>query len=246
MHGYCSDITRMFVVGDVDPEVRDAYDVLVAAQEAGVQAATVGTPCEEVDAATRAVIADAGYGEYFVHRTGHGIGTEAHEDPYVVAGNAHAARAGPRVQRGAGDLPPRSLRAAARGHRGRHRRGARAAEPRGTRSRDRRLTDAVRPRDPARAVGRRRPPLLLGHHPSTRAGHRVRLAAAHLLRRDGDPLGRVRRRRRRHRRAGPQRVHRAHGAGRGRRLRSSRTCDARPACRGSARRASAAPRGSRR
>ena len=87
MHGYCSDITRMFVVGDVDPEVRDAYDVLVAAQEVGVQAATVGTSCEAVDAATRAVIDDAGYGEYFVHRTGHGIGTEAHEDPYVVAGN---------------------------------------------------------------------------------------------------------------------------------------------------------------
>jgi Xaa-Pro aminopeptidase len=87
MQGYCSDITRMFVVGDVDPEVRDAYDVLVAAQEIGVQAATVGTSCEAVDAATRAVIDDAGYGEYFVHRTGHGIGTEAHEDPYVVAGN---------------------------------------------------------------------------------------------------------------------------------------------------------------
>ena len=88
MHGYCSDITRMFVVGDVDAEVRDAYDVLVAAQEAGVQAATVGTPCEAVDAAARAVITDAGYGDYFVHRTGHGIGTEAHEDPYVVSGNA--------------------------------------------------------------------------------------------------------------------------------------------------------------
>jgi Xaa-Pro aminopeptidase len=52
-----------------------------------VQAATVGTSCEAVDAAARAVIADAGYGEFFVHRTGHGIGTEAHEDPYVVAGN---------------------------------------------------------------------------------------------------------------------------------------------------------------
>ena len=87
MHGYCSDITRMFVVGDVDPEARDAYDVLVAAQEAGVQAATVGTSCEAVDAAARSVIDDAGYGEFFVHRTGHGIGTEAHEDPYVVAGN---------------------------------------------------------------------------------------------------------------------------------------------------------------
>jgi Xaa-Pro aminopeptidase len=87
MHGYCSDITRMFVVGDVGPEVRDAYEVLVAAQEAGVRAATVGTTCEAVDAAARAVIADAGYGEFFVHRTGHGIGTEAHEDPYVVSGN---------------------------------------------------------------------------------------------------------------------------------------------------------------
>jgi Xaa-Pro aminopeptidase len=87
MRGYCSDITRMFVVGDVDPEVRDAYDVLVAAQEAGVQAATVGTSCAAVDAAARAVIAEAGYGDFFVHRTGHGIGTEAHEDPYVVAGN---------------------------------------------------------------------------------------------------------------------------------------------------------------
>lgn len=87
MAGYCSDITRMFVVGAPGPEVRDAYAVLVEAQEAGVQAARVGTPCAEVDAAARRVIADAGYGEYFVHRTGHGIGTEAHEDPYIVASN---------------------------------------------------------------------------------------------------------------------------------------------------------------
>jgi Xaa-Pro aminopeptidase len=87
MHGYCSDITRMFAVGEQAPEVRDTYAVLEAAQEAGVQAATVGTPCAEVDAAARKVIADAGYGEYFVHRVGHGIGQEAHEDPYLVAGN---------------------------------------------------------------------------------------------------------------------------------------------------------------
>jgi Xaa-Pro aminopeptidase len=87
MHGYCSDITRMFSVGPPAPEVRDAYAVLVEAQEVGVQAATVGTRCEDVDAATRQVIDDAGYGDYFVHRTGHGIGTEAHEDPYVVSGN---------------------------------------------------------------------------------------------------------------------------------------------------------------
>jgi Xaa-Pro aminopeptidase len=90
MRGYCSDITRMFHVGEPPGELRDVYDVLVEAQEAGVRAATVGTPCEEVDAAARRVITDAGYGEYFVHRVGHGIGTEAHEDPYMVAGNALA------------------------------------------------------------------------------------------------------------------------------------------------------------
>ncbi|HEX5588625.1 MAG TPA: Xaa-Pro peptidase family protein [Acidimicrobiia bacterium] len=94
MQGYCSDITRMFVVGEPSAEVRDAYDVLVVAQEAGVTAATVGTPCEAVDAAARDVIVAAGYGDSFVHRTGHGIGAEAHEDPYVVAGNAAALAAG--------------------------------------------------------------------------------------------------------------------------------------------------------
>jgi Xaa-Pro aminopeptidase len=61
--------------------------VLVEAQEAGVRAAVVGETCEAVDAAARRVITDAGYGDFFVHRTGHGIGTEAHEDPYIVAGN---------------------------------------------------------------------------------------------------------------------------------------------------------------
>ena len=52
-----------------------------------MRAATVGTPCEDVDAAARRVITDGGYGDAFVHRTGHGIGAEAHEDPYVVSGN---------------------------------------------------------------------------------------------------------------------------------------------------------------
>ncbi|HEX9506051.1 MAG TPA: Xaa-Pro peptidase family protein [Acidimicrobiia bacterium] len=87
MHGYCSDITRMFAVGEPTDEVRDAYAVLLEAQEQGVRAATVGTPCEAIDAAARRVITEAGFGDYFVHRTGHGIGVEAHEDPYVVAGN---------------------------------------------------------------------------------------------------------------------------------------------------------------
>jgi Xaa-Pro aminopeptidase len=88
MHGYCSDITRMFHVGAPTSEISDVYSVLVRAQEAGVVAATVGTPCEDVDDASRRVIADAGFGASFVHRVGHGIGTEAHEDPYMVAGNA--------------------------------------------------------------------------------------------------------------------------------------------------------------
>ena len=87
MHRYCSDITRMFHVGEPPTEVRDAYAVLQEAQEVGVRAATVGTPCAEVDAAARRVIAEAGLGEWFVHRVGHGIGQEAHEDPYMVAGN---------------------------------------------------------------------------------------------------------------------------------------------------------------
>jgi Xaa-Pro aminopeptidase len=87
MDGYCSDITRMFSVGAPDPEVREAYAVLRDAQQAGVDAAVVGATCASVDAAARSVIDRAGYGAHFVHRTGHGIGTEAHEDPYIVAGN---------------------------------------------------------------------------------------------------------------------------------------------------------------
>jgi Xaa-Pro aminopeptidase len=88
MRRYCSDITRMFVVGEPSSEVRDTYAVLVDAQEQAVRAATVGTPCEEVDAAARRIIIDAGFGDRFIHRTGHGIGVETHEDPYIVVGNA--------------------------------------------------------------------------------------------------------------------------------------------------------------
>ena len=73
--------------GQPSAQIRDAYDVLFAAQAAAVKAATVGTPCEDVDAAARSIISGAGYGEQFIHRTGHGIGVEAHEDPYIVEGN---------------------------------------------------------------------------------------------------------------------------------------------------------------
>jgi Xaa-Pro aminopeptidase len=88
MRGYCSDITRMYAVGEPSTEISDAYAALVEAQEAGVRAAEVGVSCEDVDAAPRRVLTDAGYGKYFVHRTGHGIGMDAHEDPYVVVGNS--------------------------------------------------------------------------------------------------------------------------------------------------------------
>jgi len=94
MQGYCSDITRMFHVGEPPTEVQDVYAVLAEAQEAGVRASTVGTPCEEVDAAARRIIAAAGFGDQFIHRVGHGIGTEAHEDPYMVAGNGTVLEAG--------------------------------------------------------------------------------------------------------------------------------------------------------
>ena len=57
-------------------------------------AATVGTPCEDVDRAARQIIADAGYGDFFIHRTGHGIGLEEHEDPYIVSGNSLPLAAG--------------------------------------------------------------------------------------------------------------------------------------------------------
>jgi Xaa-Pro aminopeptidase len=87
MRGYCSDITRMFVVGEIRPEVQDAYDALSVAQETAVSAATVGTPCEDVDAVARGVLAQSAFAEQFIHRTGHGIGLEAHEDPYLVVGN---------------------------------------------------------------------------------------------------------------------------------------------------------------
>jgi len=85
--GYHSDCTRTYAVGDPGDEVREVYAVLQRAQEAGVAAAGPGVSAESVDEAARAVIRDAGYGDFFVHRTGHGIGLEVHEEPYIVAGN---------------------------------------------------------------------------------------------------------------------------------------------------------------
>ncbi|MDQ1746445.1 MAG: hypothetical protein QOD07_708 [Frankiaceae bacterium] len=87
--GYCSDCTRTYVAGGtVDPEFARYYDVLLAAQIASCAAVRPGVTAASVDAAARDVITDGGYGEYFVHRTGHGIGLEEHEEPWIVAGNS--------------------------------------------------------------------------------------------------------------------------------------------------------------
>lgn len=94
MDGYCSDTTRCVFTGEPGADIAEAYAVLHEAQAAAVAAATVGTSCEDVDLAARQGIADAGYGDYFIHRTGHGIGMEEHEDPYIVEGNTATLEAG--------------------------------------------------------------------------------------------------------------------------------------------------------
>jgi Xaa-Pro aminopeptidase len=86
--GYCSDCTRTYVAGEQPPsDFADYYDVLLAAQRASVAHVRPGVTAHSVDAAARQVIADAGYGELFIHRTGHGIGLEEHEEPWIVEGS---------------------------------------------------------------------------------------------------------------------------------------------------------------
>jgi Xaa-Pro aminopeptidase len=92
--GYCSDCTRTYVIGAVPPELARYYQVLKDAQEAACAAVRPGVAAEAVDAAAREPIAAAGYGEYFVHRTGHGIGLEVHEHPYIAQGNAEPLQPG--------------------------------------------------------------------------------------------------------------------------------------------------------
>lgn len=94
MQGYCSDITRTYVVGSTTDEFAEMFDVLARAQAAAVEAVRPGVAAGEVDATARRIIAKAGFGEAFVHRTGHGIGLEAHEEPYLVAGNEEPLVAG--------------------------------------------------------------------------------------------------------------------------------------------------------
>ena len=85
--GYGSDTTRTVHVGPAVPdEVRTVHEVVRRAQQAAFEAVRPGAECQEIDRAARAVITEAGYGEYFIHRTGHGIGLTTHEPPYMVEG----------------------------------------------------------------------------------------------------------------------------------------------------------------
>ena len=85
--GYIADITRTFSVGQISAEARHVYDTVLASNRAGCARSGPDVSCSEVDRASRKVIEDAGYGQYFFHRTGHGLGLEVHEPPYIVAGN---------------------------------------------------------------------------------------------------------------------------------------------------------------
>ncbi|MCV0402351.1 MAG: Xaa-Pro peptidase family protein [Chloroflexi bacterium] len=85
--GYASDTSRTAFVGDPDPEFVALYTVLRVAQAAACEAVKPGVACSEIDATARRIIDEAGYGEAFIHRTGHGIGLETHEEPYIVASN---------------------------------------------------------------------------------------------------------------------------------------------------------------
>ncbi len=85
--GYISDLTRTFAVGEVDDECKKIHKVVQEANAAGRAAAKPGDPCANVDKAAREVIEKSGYGQYFTHRTGHGIGMEGHEEPYMRGDN---------------------------------------------------------------------------------------------------------------------------------------------------------------
>ncbi|MEW2499549.1 M24 family metallopeptidase [Amycolatopsis sp. CA-161197] len=93
--GYNSDSTRTYAVGEPrDADVAATYAVLQQAQQAAVDAVRPGATAESIDAAAREVIDAAGFGEFFIHRTGHGIGLDVHEEPYIIAGNTLALEPG--------------------------------------------------------------------------------------------------------------------------------------------------------
>jgi Xaa-Pro dipeptidase len=85
--GYISDITRTFTLGEIDPELEKIHSIVQGSNAAGREAVQPGIACQEIDRASRAVIENAGYGQFFIHRTGHGIGLEGHEHPNIREGN---------------------------------------------------------------------------------------------------------------------------------------------------------------
>lgn len=85
--GYHSDITRTVHIGEPSDEFRKIYDIVLQANEATLAAVRPGVPCEQLDDAARNLISTAGYGEDFIHRVGHGLGLDGHEEPYLVSGN---------------------------------------------------------------------------------------------------------------------------------------------------------------
>lgn len=93
-HGYASDLTRTFAVGDINPLAQKIHATVQAANSAARAAGRPGVPCAEVDLAARRVIEEAGFGANFTHRTGHGIGMECHEEPYIRGDNHQLLEAG--------------------------------------------------------------------------------------------------------------------------------------------------------
>ncbi len=86
-HGYCSDITRTVAIGSVATKVRKVYDIVREANETAFKIAKNGVKAMDVDLAARQVIDAYGYGKYFVHRTGHGLGLDVHEEPFITSTN---------------------------------------------------------------------------------------------------------------------------------------------------------------
>lgn len=92
--GFCSDLTRTFVIGEASPRQQKVYDTVLSANLAAIASVRVGISCHEVDQVARSTIANAGFGKFFTHRVGHGLGLEAHEPPFLHSGNRQTLKEG--------------------------------------------------------------------------------------------------------------------------------------------------------
>jgi len=92
--GYCSDSTRMYVCGQPPADFLEKYEILKVAQQLAFEQAAIGVTCASIDSAARDYLSANGLGEFFIHRTGHGIGMDTHENPYIVQGNQEVVRSG--------------------------------------------------------------------------------------------------------------------------------------------------------